>query len=106
MLTQEQVQALRAPFPAEALKPDTSRGFELTSIKAAYGIERLNEVLGLCGTGWRYSHSPFEDRPTDNGRLEVVTGVALVKAGVEFPDGEADMLQLSEDQDSESDGEL
>ena len=32
--------------------------------------------------------------------------MALVKAGVEFPDGEADMLQLSEDQDSESDGEL
>ena len=32
--------------------------------------------------------------------------VALVKAGVEFRDDEADMLQLSEDQDSESDAEL
>ena len=77
MLTQEQVHALRAPFPNEALKPDTSRGFELTSIKAAYVIERLNEVFGPCGTGWRYSHSPFDDVPTDNGRLEVVTEVAL-----------------------------
>ena len=77
MLTQERIEALRAPFPAEALKPDTSRGFELTSIKAAYVIERLNDVFGPCGIGWRYSHSPFEDVPTDDGRLEVVTEVAF-----------------------------
>jgi hypothetical protein len=77
MLTQEQIATLRAPFPAEALKPDKSRGFELTSIKAAYVIERLNEVFGPCGTGWRYAHSPFEDVPSDDGRLEVVTEVAL-----------------------------
>ena len=60
MLTDEQVQALRAPLPAEALTPDTSRGFELTSIKAAYVIERLNDVFGTCGVGWRYVHGPFE----------------------------------------------
>jgi hypothetical protein len=77
MLTQEQVQALRAPFPQEALKPDTSRGFELTSIKAAYVIERLNDVFGPCGIGWRYVHSPFDDVATDDSRLEVVTEVAL-----------------------------
>jgi hypothetical protein len=77
MLTQEQIQALRAPFPAEALKPDTSRGFELTSIKAAYVIERLNDVFGPCGIGWRYVHGPFEDVATDDGCLEVVTEVAL-----------------------------
>ena len=77
MLTEEQVQALRAPFPSEALKPDTSRGFELTSIKAAYVIERLNDVFGPCGIGWRYVHSPFEDVPADDGRLELVTEVAF-----------------------------
>jgi hypothetical protein len=77
MLTQEQIAALRAPFPAEALKPDTSRGFELTSIKAAYVIERLNDVLGPCGIGWRYVHSSFEDVPSEDGRLEVVTEVAF-----------------------------
>jgi hypothetical protein len=77
MLTQEQIDALRAPFPAETLKPDTSRGFELTSIRAAYVIERLNDVFGPCGVGWRYVHSAFEDVPTDDGRLEVVTEVAL-----------------------------
>jgi hypothetical protein len=77
MLNQEQIAALRASFPAEALKPDTSRGFELTSIKAAYVIERLNDVFGPCGIGWRYVHSPFEDVPSEDGRLEVVTEVAF-----------------------------
>ena len=77
MLTQEQVNALRAPFPNEALKPDTSRGFELTSIKAAYVIERLNDAFGPCGIGWRYVHSAFEERSTDSGYLEIVTEVAL-----------------------------
>ena len=77
MLTRIQIDTLKAPFPAEALTADTSRGFELTSIKAAYVIERLNEVFGPCGAGWRYIHSPFEDVPTDDGRLEVVTEVAL-----------------------------
>ena len=33
MLNQDQIQALRSPFPPEALSRDTSRGFELTSIK-------------------------------------------------------------------------
>ena len=47
---------------------DTSRGFELTSIKAAYVIERLNEVFGPCGIGWRYVSSPFQEMESDNGR--------------------------------------
>ena len=75
MLTQDQIEAIKAPFPPEALSSDTSRGFELTSIKAAQApavIERLNEVFGLCGVGWRYVHSPFEELHTDNGRVEIV----------------------------------
>ena len=36
MLTQEQLQAIQAPFPPEALSADTSRGFELTSIESAH----------------------------------------------------------------------
>ena len=70
MLSSEQVQGLRAPFPAEALSADTSRGFELTSIKAAYVVERLNEVFGLCGVGWRYVHTPFEEVTTEKGQVE------------------------------------
>ena len=77
MLTQDQIDVLKAPFPMEALTADTSRGFELTSIKAAYVIERLNDVFGPCGIGWRYVHSPFVDVPSDDGRLEVVTEVAF-----------------------------
>ena len=77
MLNQDQIQALRASFPPEALGRDTSRGFELTSIKAAFVIERLNEVFGPCGIGWRYVHSPFEDLHPNSGRTEVVTEVAL-----------------------------
>ena len=60
MLSEKQIAQLRASFPVEALSADTSRGFELTSIKAAYVVERLNEVFGPCGCGWRYAHSPFE----------------------------------------------
>jgi hypothetical protein len=77
MLTQDQIQALRSPFPPEALSADISRGFELTSIKAAYVIERLNEVFGACGIGWRYAHSPFEELQAENGRVEIVTEVAF-----------------------------
>ena len=77
MLSQEQIQSIQTPFPPEALSADTSRGFELTSIKAAFVIERLNEVFGTCGIGWRYVHSPFEEVQTDNGRTEIITEVAF-----------------------------
>ena len=77
MLTQDQIHSLKAPFPSDALSPDTSRGFELTSIKAAYVIERLNDVFGVCGSGWRYAHTPFELLTTPNGITEIVTEVAL-----------------------------
>ena len=77
MLKKDQLQAIKAPFPPEALSSDTSRGFELTSIRAAFVIERLNEVFGPCGIGWRYVHAPFEVLDTGNGRREIVTEVAL-----------------------------
>jgi len=43
---------LLKPFPKEAYGEDKSRGFPLTTIDAYYVIERLNNVFGLCGTGW------------------------------------------------------
>jgi hypothetical protein len=36
MLNQDQLQAIKAPFRPETLSSDTSRGSELTSIKAAF----------------------------------------------------------------------
>jgi hypothetical protein len=44
---------LSAPFPKEAFSTDSSRGFDLTSIKAQYVVERLNEVIGL--EKWRHT---------------------------------------------------
>jgi len=38
---------LKAPFAPEALSSDISRGFTLTSVKAQYIVERLNDALGL-----------------------------------------------------------
>lgn len=40
---------LLEPFPPEALIADESRGFSLTSIKAQYVVERLNNVFGHGG---------------------------------------------------------
>jgi hypothetical protein len=67
---------LKASFPQEAYSKDNSRGFELTSLKAAYVTERLNDVFGICGVGWRYAYSPFEGE-TLGGRDEVMTEIAL-----------------------------
>lgn len=44
---------LKASFSKDAYDIDKSRGFELTTIDAYHIIERLNDVFGLCGTGWR-----------------------------------------------------
>lgn len=63
---------LREPFDEAAYSAETSRGFEMTSIKAAYVLERMNEVFGLCGTGWRYAHSVF-----DEINKEIITWVAV-----------------------------
>jgi hypothetical protein len=76
---------LRKPFEEAAYSADTSRGFPLTSIKAAYVSERLNEVFGLCGQGWRYAHSPFEE--IEN---EVIIEVALQWAVEKGGEGRAE----------------
>ena len=57
ILTDQQRSKLVEPFPQEALTKDMSRGFELTSIKAMYVIERLNDVFGL-GNWWYIFSTP------------------------------------------------
>ena len=67
---------LRADFPPEAYSEDNSRGFSLTSIRAAYVIGRLNDVFGLCGVGWKYRISPFNEVKDDKGKvIEVGTKI-------------------------------
>lgn len=64
MTRQELYEKLKAPFPAEAYTPDRSRGFALTSLKAQYVVERLNEVFGIGRWGLT-----GEWRETDDGVL-------------------------------------
>lgn len=45
-LSPEQIQKLREPLPAEAVKPHPTKTF-LSSIKAIYVVERLNNVFGI-----------------------------------------------------------
>ncbi len=53
--TAELMAKLCAPFPKEAYEVDESREFTLVGIGGMWMIERLNQVFGLCGTGWRYT---------------------------------------------------
>lgn len=43
---------LTGDFPNEAYKPDTSRGFERTTLTAQWAVERMNETFGPLGFGW------------------------------------------------------
>lgn len=47
-LTPEQIKKLNAPLPKEAVKPHPTKKY-LSSIKAIYVVERLNEVFGIGG---------------------------------------------------------
>ena len=47
-LTPEQIKKLNEPLPAEAVKPHPTKTY-LSSIKAIYVVERLNDVFGLGG---------------------------------------------------------
>lgn len=74
--TDEIFRQLTEPIPEEALSTDEGRGFPLTSIKAAYILERLNQVFGLLGYGWRYAVGPHR-LETAGGKEEILVEVAL-----------------------------
>lgn len=65
--------ALTAEFPTEAYSVDSSRGFDLTSIKAQYVVDRLNSVLGVMN----WSHGG-EYKETENGVIFIGTLVVTV----------------------------
>ncbi len=81
-VTEIRSELLKADFPPEAYSKDTSRGFELTSIKAAYIIERLNDAFGLCGEGWRYKYGEFAQ--TERGEVLVSVGLRYRKEDGEW----------------------
>lgn len=47
-ITSEMIKALKAPLPKEAVKPHPTKSY-LSSIKAIYVVERLNDVFGIGG---------------------------------------------------------
>ena len=49
MNLEKMYEGFKADFPDEAYTVDSSRGFDLTSLKAQFIIERLNEVAGVNG---------------------------------------------------------
>lgn len=55
-------EALRKPFDLSCYSVDSSRGFNLTSLRAQYVSIRLNEVLGL--ENWKFDG---EFKETDKG---------------------------------------
>lgn len=65
---------LSRPFPKSALSKDTSRGFELTSIKAQYIVERLNESLGLFGWNLTGEYVEKKDGVLYHGKLHIKIG--------------------------------
>jgi hypothetical protein len=59
----------KADFPKEAYSSDRSRGFALTSLKAQYIIERLNESVGFCN--WRLD-GKYQEIKDSEGELQGV----------------------------------
>lgn len=62
---------LTAEFPEEALSIDDSRGFDLTSVKAQYVIERLNEVLGYGEWNFRGTYERTDRGVIFHGVLRI-----------------------------------
>jgi len=73
--SQQQLKAeLSAPLPKEAIKPHPTKTY-LSSIKAIYVTERLNDVFGIGG--WKLSVKEIERGDK---------GMVVVKATLEVPD--------------------
>lgn len=66
---------LKEPFAKEALSVDSSRGFNLTSLKAQYIVERLNEVCGIDGWVHRCTYSEVPGGILCQGTLIIDNGV-------------------------------
>lgn len=54
-LTSEQLELLKKPLPVEAVKPHPTKTF-LSSIKAIYVIERMNDVFGVGAWTTKVEH--------------------------------------------------
>src|SRR3990172_1921393 len=68
---------LSAPMPKDAIKPHPSKSY-LSTIKAIYIIERLNDVFGICG--WDFEHEVVGQ--FTNGEGDKVQPYILIKGRI------------------------
>jgi hypothetical protein len=80
-LTPEMVRALNAPLPREAIKPHPTKEY-LSSVKAIYVIERLNQVFGLGG--WTYRTALCENPPATDPKKGAMIVMHVVLRVPEF----------------------
>jgi len=66
------------PFPQEAYTCDSSRGFNLTSIKPQYIVERLNVVLGVNNWVFRSKEERIGEGVLCSGELLISNGAKQV----------------------------
>ena len=76
-------------FPSEAYSSDMSRGFALTSLKAQYIIERLNETVGF--NNWRLDgdYKEIEDKETGDFQGVLFQGKLVLFLTEYYKDGDA-----------------
>lgn len=60
-LTKIEIDLLEAPFPDEAYTTYPSKGMRLTTLKAAYIMERLHDVFGMGNVTVRYNEPIVHD---------------------------------------------
>ena len=78
-ITDEMYKKLKAPLPIEAVKPHPTKTY-LSSIKAIYVTERLNDVFG-CGT---WSTKVEEISKGENGMVVVKVTFEIQEYGVYY----------------------
>jgi len=79
-LTPEQIALLKKPLPKEAVKPHPTKTF-LSSIKAIYVVERLNDVFGLGG--WSAENEVVKQ----DGKMVIVKSTFTApEYGIRIPD--------------------
>ena len=79
-LSDSQVSLLKSPLPAEAVKPHPTKSY-LSSIKAIYVVERLNDVFGLGG--WFAKNEVIKD---DGKMIVVKSTFEAPEYGILIPD--------------------
>lgn len=79
LVTNEMREALRKPLPSEAVKPHPTKTF-LSSIKAIYVTERLNEVFGIGSWQIRTEHITT----TEKSMVVVKVTLTIPKYGVHY----------------------